>query len=67
LKALDEAAAQYNVSQSAIALAWLIARPSVTAPIVSATNLDQLKEFVTAASLKLSDETIEALNTASAY
>jgi aryl-alcohol dehydrogenase-like predicted oxidoreductase len=67
LKALDEAAAQYNVSQSAIALAWLIARPSVTAPIVSATNLDQLKEFVTAANLKLSDETIEALNTASAY
>jgi aryl-alcohol dehydrogenase-like predicted oxidoreductase len=67
LKALDEAAAQYNVSQSAIALAWLIARPSVTAPIVSATNLDQLKEFVTAANLKLSNETIEALNTASAY
>lgn len=67
LKALDDVAAQYNVSQSAIALAWLIARPSVTAPIVSATNLDQLKEFVTAANLKLSDETIEALNTASAY
>jgi aryl-alcohol dehydrogenase-like predicted oxidoreductase len=67
LKALDGAAAQYNVSQSAIALAWLIARPSVTAPIVSATNLDQLKEFTKAANLKLSDETIEALNTASAY
>jgi aryl-alcohol dehydrogenase-like predicted oxidoreductase len=67
LKALDETAAQYNVSQSAIALAWLIARPSITAPIVSATNLDQLKEFVTAANLKLSDETIETLNTASAY
>jgi aryl-alcohol dehydrogenase-like predicted oxidoreductase len=67
LKALDDVAAQYNVSQSAIALAWLIARPSVTAPIVSATNLDQLKEFTKAAHLQLSDETIEALNTASAY
>jgi aryl-alcohol dehydrogenase-like predicted oxidoreductase len=67
LKALDDVAAQYNVSQSAIALAWLIARPSVTAPIVSATNLDQLKEFTKAANLQLSDETIEALNTASAY
>jgi len=67
LTALDEVAAQYNVSQSAIALAWLIARPSVTAPIVSATNLDQLKEFVTAANLKLSGEVIETLNTASAY
>jgi len=67
LKALDEAAAQYNVSQSAIALAWLIARPSVTAAIVSATNLDQLKEFAKAANLKLSEETIAALNAASAY
>ncbi|UOE51964.1 aldo/keto reductase [Mucilaginibacter sp. SMC90] len=67
LKALDDAAAQYNVSQSAVALAWLIARPSVTAPIVSATNIDQLKEFTQAANLKLSDEAIEALNTASAY
>jgi len=67
LKALDEAAAQYNTSQSAIALAWLIARPSVTAPIVSATNLDQLNEFAKAANLKLSDETIKALTVASAY
>ncbi|WP_114938227.1 aldo/keto reductase [Mucilaginibacter endophyticus] len=67
LKALDEAAAQYNTSQSAIALAWLIARPSVTAPIVSATNLDQLNEFAKAANLKLSNETIEALTVASAY
>jgi aryl-alcohol dehydrogenase-like predicted oxidoreductase len=48
-------------------LAWLIARPSVTAPIVSATNLDQLNEFAKAANLQLSAETIEALNTASAY
>lgn len=67
LKALDDVAAQYNVSQSAIALAWLIARPSVTAPIVSATNLDQLNEFTKAANLKLSDETIKALDAASAY
>jgi aryl-alcohol dehydrogenase-like predicted oxidoreductase len=67
LAALDEAAAQYNASQTAIALAWLIARPSVTAPIVSATNLNQLNEFSKAANLTLSAETIEALNTASAY
>lgn len=67
LAALDEAAAQYSVSQSAIALAWLIARPGVTAPIVSATNLDQLNEFAKAANLSLSADTIEALNTASAY
>lgn len=67
LKALDEAAAQYNVSQSAIALAWLIARSGITAPIVSATSLEQLNDLVESATLKLSYEAIEVLNIASAY
>lgn len=67
LNALDEAAAQYSVSQSAIALAWLIARPGITAPIVSATSTGQLNELAKAANLALSDETINALNAASAY
>jgi len=67
LHALDEVAAQYNTTQSAIALAWLIARPGITAPIVSATSVAQLHELTQAASLKLSSEAIEALNNASAY
>jgi aryl-alcohol dehydrogenase-like predicted oxidoreductase len=67
LKALDEVAAQYNSTPAAIALAWLIARPGITAPIVSATSVSQLNELTQAATLQLSSEAIEALNTASAY
>jgi aryl-alcohol dehydrogenase-like predicted oxidoreductase len=67
LNALDDVAAQYNSTPSAIALAWLIARPGITAPIVSATNVAQLNELTKAATLQLSNEAIETLNTASAY
>ena len=42
LKALDEVAVRYEAKPGQIAMAWLIARPSVTAPIASATNLEQL-------------------------
>lgn len=67
LKALDEAAAQYNSNPAAIALAWVIARPSITAPIVSATSVAQFNDIAQAATIKLSKETIEVLNVASAY
>jgi aryl-alcohol dehydrogenase-like predicted oxidoreductase len=48
-----------------VALAWLIARPSVTAPIASATNPDQLQDIVRAMDLKLDAHNIAALNEAS--
>lgn len=67
LKALDEVAAQYSSKPAAIALAWLIARPSITAPIVSATSLPQLHELTAAATLQLSADAIQTLNIASAY
>lgn len=67
LKALDEVSTQYKTKPAAVALAWLIARPSVTAPIVSATTIAQLNDLTQAAILKLSSEAIEALTTASAY
>lgn len=67
LKALDEVAAQYNTKPAAVALAWLIARPGVTAPIASATSIHQLNELTQAASLQLSNQAIETLNIASAY
>ncbi|MDN3547121.1 aldo/keto reductase [Mucilaginibacter aquaedulcis] len=67
LNALDDVATQYSATPSAIALAWLIARPGITAPIVSATNVAQLNELTKAATLQLSNEAIETLNTASAY
>ena len=65
LRALDEVAASYRSTPAAVALAWLIARPSVTAPIASATNTDQLKSLIQGVELKLDAASIEALDTAS--
>jgi aryl-alcohol dehydrogenase-like predicted oxidoreductase len=67
LDALDQVSEQYNASPASIALAWLIARPSVTAPIASVTNLTQLTELTKAAALKLSTEDISILDEASAW
>jgi aryl-alcohol dehydrogenase-like predicted oxidoreductase len=65
LAALDAAAAQHNATPGQIALAWQIARPSITAPIASATSLQQLDELTAAARIKLDAATIAALDTAS--
>lgn len=67
LKALDEVSEQYNATQAAVALAWLIARPAVTAPIASVTSLTQLADFTKASALKLSVEDISILDEASAW
>jgi len=64
--ALDEVAQRYGVTAAQVALAWLIARPSVTAPIASATSLAQLKELIAATQLKLDSTAMERLNSASA-
>jgi aryl-alcohol dehydrogenase-like predicted oxidoreductase len=66
LEALDAAARKHNTSNATVALAWLLHRKSVTAPIVSATNLDQLRELVAAPQLKLDEESLIALDNASA-
>ncbi len=49
-----------------LALAWLLARPGVTAPIVSATNLEQLQDLVAATRLDLEPSSIAQLDQASA-
>ena len=67
LDALDEAAKQANATPAQVALAWLIARPSVTAPIASATSLDQLNDLISATKLELDEAAIELLNRASAW
>ncbi len=67
LKALDETAAELRAQPAQVALAWQIARPGITAPIVSATSLQQLDEVAGAARLTLSAAQIERLNQASAY
>ena len=66
LKALDQIAAAHKVKPAAIALAWLLARPGITAPIVSATSIEQLNDLLPAATLKLDIASIETLNHASA-
>ncbi|MDQ7247750.1 aldo/keto reductase [Dongia sedimenti] len=67
LKALDQVAAETKATQAQVAVAWLIARPSVTAPIVSATRIEQSHDLIKAMRLKLSSAQVEALNAASAY
>lgn len=66
LQALDDIAAQHDATPAQVGLAWLIARPSITAPIASATSLEQLDDLIAAARLKLDGATIEKLNQASA-
>ena len=66
VKTLQEVAEKHNAKPGQAALAWLIARPSITAPIASATNLEQLEELVSAAELNLDAEDINKIDQASA-
>ena len=66
LAALDEVATESDVTPAAVALAWTMARPSITAPIASARSPAQLNELLPAASLHLSAEMIQRLDRASA-
>jgi len=66
LAALDAVAAAHHATPAQVALAWLIARPGLTAPIVSATSVEQLHELFGATSLQLSVNEIAELDLASA-
>jgi aryl-alcohol dehydrogenase-like predicted oxidoreductase len=65
LAALDDVGRRYGASPASVALAWQIARPSITAPIASATTVEQLSELVAATKLELDQAAIEQLNAAS--
>jgi aryl-alcohol dehydrogenase-like predicted oxidoreductase len=65
LAAMDDVAKRHSVSLSAVALAWQIASPLVTAPIASATKLEHLNAFTEAVEMKLSADDIAQLDTAS--
>ncbi|PZR23795.1 MAG: alcohol dehydrogenase [Flavobacterium psychrophilum] len=67
LDALDKVAAELNSTPATVALAWLIHRPSVTAPIVSATSINQLDSIIKAPDLKITNDQIELLTKASAW
>ena len=66
LTALDEVAKKHDATPARVSLAWLLARPSITAPIVSATNIEQLNDLISSVELKLDRPSIELLNDASA-
>jgi aryl-alcohol dehydrogenase-like predicted oxidoreductase len=66
LKALDEVAGRHGATLAQVALAWLMAQPLVTAPIASATNLEQLSDIMKAAALKLTADDRRVLDNASA-
>jgi len=67
LQALDQVSEKHDATQSQVALAWQIERPSITAPIVSATSLQQLAELVKAIDLPLDSTDIDLLTEASRY
>jgi aryl-alcohol dehydrogenase-like predicted oxidoreductase len=66
LAGLDKVSAAHGATNAQVALAWLIAQPGVTAPIVSATSLAQLTDILGAARLKLTAEDMGVLEAASA-
>ena len=65
LAALDEVAAGHKAAPAQVALAWLMARPSITAPIASATNPEQLDTLIGATRLQLGPDAISILDGAS--
>ncbi|HEY8564460.1 MAG TPA: aldo/keto reductase [Beijerinckiaceae bacterium] len=66
LSTLDAVAADQGATPAQVALAWLIARPGLTAPIASATSVAQLDELLAAPRLSLSADTLARLDEASA-
>jgi aryl-alcohol dehydrogenase-like predicted oxidoreductase len=66
LGALDEVANATAATPAQVALAWLMARPSITAPIASASKSEQIEDLIKAARLKLTTAQIASLDVASA-
>jgi aryl-alcohol dehydrogenase-like predicted oxidoreductase len=67
LRALDEVAGRQSSTPARVALAWLILRPSVTAPIASATSLEQLNDLIEATKLELDETVLRLLDEASTW
>jgi aryl-alcohol dehydrogenase-like predicted oxidoreductase len=65
LTVLAEVAGQHRVSQAAVALAWLLAQPTVATPLASARTTEQLVDLLPMAELKLSDDELRRLTDAS--
>jgi aryl-alcohol dehydrogenase-like predicted oxidoreductase len=67
LEALDRVAQRHDTTAATVALAWLIKQPGITAPIASATSLEQLDELIGATEFDLDQPSLKILNQASAW
>jgi aryl-alcohol dehydrogenase-like predicted oxidoreductase len=67
LAALDGVSERHAARPAEVALAWLMAQPGVTAPIASATSLEQLENLIRSASLRLTADDLASLDAASRY
>jgi len=65
VKALDAVSAKYHTTPASVAIAWLLTKPVITAPIASATNTGQIKALVEATELQLDAGDLDLLTTAS--
>jgi aryl-alcohol dehydrogenase-like predicted oxidoreductase len=65
LDAVQQVASNLDVTPGQVALAWLMSRPAVTAPIASATSVQQVQELLGAVELHLDDESLATLDAAS--
>ncbi|KAI0365118.1 aldo/keto reductase [Pilatotrama ljubarskyi] len=61
LKRVEELANKKGVSMAQIAIAWILAKDGVTAPIVGTTSLDNLKDILAGVHVKLTEEEIKSL------
>lgn len=65
LQALDDVASRHRATPAQVAIAWLLAQPTVTAPIASATSLEQLQQLLAAVRLELDAHDLATLDSAS--
>jgi aryl-alcohol dehydrogenase-like predicted oxidoreductase len=66
ITALDTVGVRHGAKPAAVALAWMMAKPAITAPIASATSVEQLADLVAATRLTLDFEDVRTLDEASA-
>jgi aryl-alcohol dehydrogenase-like predicted oxidoreductase len=66
LAGLDSVSSRLKTTPARVAIAWLVAQPAITAPIVSATRVEQLEDLIAAVKLKLDAEALAELDAASA-
>jgi aryl-alcohol dehydrogenase-like predicted oxidoreductase len=67
LRALEQVAQDYGVTPAQVAVAWLLTRPVVTAPIIGANSVEQLQGVLPAAELELAPDAVAALDQASSW